>query len=287
MTVDAHKNFAYGTVLTAPSPAASGTSLVLNSGQGALMPAVPFNVTIWPTAVQPTAANAEIARVTAISTDTLTITRTQEGFGPRTVIVGDQVSATITKKTLIDAEGMKIEQDAWSGTASPVCRENMDREAVTQNTIVLGATGIMTSYGIPLYEGDVITKLAFRSGAQGAVTPTHWWFALYDTQATPALLQQTADQTTTAWAAATVKDVALASPVTIAKTGLYYAAIMMTAGTLINVVGALMTTASLATGIVSGQGAKAQSSGSGLTTTAPGTIATPTGLVGVGYVVGH
>ncbi len=101
---DAHKNFAYSTVLTAPSPTTKGTSLVVSSGQGALFPAVPFNATIWPASAQPTSGNAEIVRVTAISTDTFTITRAQEGSSRRGILVGDQIAATITTKTLEEVE---------------------------------------------------------------------------------------------------------------------------------------------------------------------------------------
>lgn len=101
---DAHKNFATSLVATAPSPAASGLSLVVTAADGAKFPNAPFNATIWPAGVQPTTANAEIVRVTAISTDTFTIVRQQEGTSARTVIVGDQISANITAKTLTDAE---------------------------------------------------------------------------------------------------------------------------------------------------------------------------------------
>lgn len=101
---DAHKNFAYSTVATAPSPALSGTSLVVAAGEGALFPAVPFNMTIWPVDEAPLSTNAEIVRVTNISTDTLTITRAQEGTAARTVVVGDQVANTITVKVLTDIE---------------------------------------------------------------------------------------------------------------------------------------------------------------------------------------
>lgn len=101
---DAHKNLAYSTVATAPSPAASGTSLVVATGHGTRFPAVPFNATIWPASTVPDPSNAEIVRVTDISTDTLTITRAQEGTSARTVVVGDQIAATITKKTLDDIE---------------------------------------------------------------------------------------------------------------------------------------------------------------------------------------
>jgi hypothetical protein len=101
---DAHKNFAYSTVATAPSPATTGNSLVVAPGDGAKFPTPPFNVTIWPFGMQPLTTNAEVARCTGISTDTLTITRAQEGSTARSVGVGDQISATITAKTLQDVE---------------------------------------------------------------------------------------------------------------------------------------------------------------------------------------
>jgi len=101
---DAHANFAYSTVATAPSPAPSGTSLVVASGDGAKFPTVPFNATVWPAGVQPLTSNAEIVRVTAKSTDTLTILRSQEGSSARSIGVGDQIAATITAKTLTDVE---------------------------------------------------------------------------------------------------------------------------------------------------------------------------------------
>lgn len=108
---DPLKNFAYSTVVTAPSPATSGTSLVVASGEGARFPDPAtdgaFNVTIWPLGVIATPANAEIARCTARSTDTLTITRAQEGSTARSVVVGDQIAATITKKVLDDKLQLK------------------------------------------------------------------------------------------------------------------------------------------------------------------------------------
>lgn len=93
--MDALKNFAYGIVATAPSPATSGTSLVLQSGQGASFPVAPFDVTIWPAGVIPLGSNAEIARCTAITTDTLTITRGQYGTTAQSVAIGYQVCQAI------------------------------------------------------------------------------------------------------------------------------------------------------------------------------------------------
>lgn len=104
MTWDAHANFAISAVATAPSPATSGTSLVVTSGHGSRFPAVPFNAVIWPTGASPDPSNAEVVRVTARSSDTLTITRAQESSSARTVVVGDQIAAAITRKTVTDIE---------------------------------------------------------------------------------------------------------------------------------------------------------------------------------------
>ena len=100
----AHKNFAYSLVATQPSPQASGTSLIVTAGQGALFPAVPFNATVWPASTQPLSTNAEIVTVTVVATDTFTIVRQMEGTSARTIGVGDQIAATITAGTLRDVE---------------------------------------------------------------------------------------------------------------------------------------------------------------------------------------
>ncbi len=104
MTFDAHKNLSVSAVATAPSPATSGTSLVVTAGHGSRFPAVPFNATIWPNNALPDPSNSEIVRVTGISTDTLTITRAQESTTARTVVVGDLIAATVTAKALTDVE---------------------------------------------------------------------------------------------------------------------------------------------------------------------------------------
>lgn len=115
---DAHANFAVSTVATAPSPGTSGTGLVVAAGDGALFPVAPFNATVWPVAVQPTVANAEIVRVTGVSTDTLTIVRGQEGSSARSIGVGDQIAATVTAKTLTDAEALPARSTVSFSTGS-------------------------------------------------------------------------------------------------------------------------------------------------------------------------
>jgi hypothetical protein len=141
-------------------------------------------------------------------------------------------------------------------------------------------TQVMTSVPIYLAAGDVITNVSVRSGATAAGTPTNWWFALYDTSATPALLAQTADQTTTAWAAFTTKTVALATAQTITKSGVYWVGIHVKATTVPSLIGSIAVAP-----IVTGERNLAQTSGSALTATAPATIATPTVAQFAPYVV--
>jgi len=78
-TLDLAKNFAKATVSTGYT--AGATSIVVTTGHGARLPAVPFNATWWNATDYPDPAddpNVEIVRVTARATDTLTITRAQE-----------------------------------------------------------------------------------------------------------------------------------------------------------------------------------------------------------------
>lgn len=96
------------------------------SGQGTRFPTVPFNATIWAIGEIPVPSNAEIVRVTNIVGDVLTITRAQEGSSARSVIIGDQIAATITAKTLTDIE------TAFAGTNG----------AITAGSITVNSSGV-------------------------------------------------------------------------------------------------------------------------------------------------
>lgn len=245
---DAHKNFAFSTVATAPSPATSGTSLVLASGEGARFPQPStdgaFNVVICPVGTQPSSANAEIARCTARSTDTLTITRTQEGTSARTVIVGDQVFLGPTSKWFSDIETggfhsslITPDTDPWFPTGiAGATVANMRRELAVANTGVL-TSGKPYLVFMPVWPGLVINKITFFSGTVACVTPANQWFALYDV-ATLAQLAITADDTTTAWGASAQKTLTLASPYTV-PLGIYaiYACEMVNAATVPSAMG--------------------------------------------------
>ena len=97
--MDALKDFAYSLVTN--SPGTSGTSLTVTSGTGTLFPSAPFSATVWPAGQAPTASNAEIVRVTVVSTDTFTITRNYEGpASPINITAGYQIAQTITANLL-------------------------------------------------------------------------------------------------------------------------------------------------------------------------------------------
>jgi hypothetical protein len=173
---------------------------------------------------------------------------------------------------------------ALSGSPSTFLKSNMNRREIASNAAAL-TTQVMLSTPVYLDAGDVVTNLTFLSGATAAGTPTNWWFALYSSAATPALLAQTADQLTTAWAANTAKTVALATAQTITTSGVYWAAIMVKATTVPTLAGITLENAAAAGAIAAGQVVLAQTSGSSLTTTAPATIASGTTVATVPYVV--
>ena len=106
MAWDALTNMGYSLVATAPSPATSGTTLTVTTGEGGRFTA-PTQCTIGPVGVVLTPANSEIVRVTNVAGDVLTITRTSEalvGGSARTVVVGDAIFNDVSKKALTDIQ---------------------------------------------------------------------------------------------------------------------------------------------------------------------------------------
>lgn len=111
---------------------------------------------------------------------------------------------------------------------------SMDRRQVSSQAIAVGS-GRAIWANVWLNAGDVATQLAFMSGTTAAVTPTHQWAALYDSD--NKLLGVTENKTTEAWAAATFKKFNLTSPVAITKSGLYKVIFVIVAATPITLVG--------------------------------------------------
>ena len=77
----------------------SATSIPLQAGYGATMPAVPFFMTFTPPGQLSTQGNSEIVLVSAISTDTLTVIRAQKGTTAKLIGTGWICSASILRET--------------------------------------------------------------------------------------------------------------------------------------------------------------------------------------------
>ena len=99
-------NLGTSTVLTAPSPATTGTSLVVQSGDGADFPRTTFRAIAHPDGTLPTRDNAEIIDVTTIATDTFTIVRARDGTTARSIAVGWRVSAIIDAGHVTENAGL-------------------------------------------------------------------------------------------------------------------------------------------------------------------------------------
>ena len=149
--------------------------------------------------------------------------------------------------------------------------------------VAIAATGVALAVGVPLQSGDVVTNVSYIVGATAAGTPTNQFVGLYSPAGV--LLGQSADGTNTARAANTAYTVPLASPATITVAGLYYVSLSFTATTVPTLRGHSLLNAVVAGALGLGQKILVQSHGSGLTSTAPATIATPTTTFAIPYVV--
>jgi hypothetical protein len=113
MALDPVVNFFRSTIATLPV-ASGGTSIVLQTGDGNKLPNPSvdgaFNLTIYNANDQFVAP--EIVRVTARSTDTLTVTRAQEGTSATNKTSGNtwNVELTPTAKTIQDIDSVKLDK---------------------------------------------------------------------------------------------------------------------------------------------------------------------------------
>ncbi|QTU64211.1 right-handed parallel beta-helix repeat-containing protein [Streptomyces scabiei] len=134
--------------------------------------------------------------------------------------------------------------DSGFGSLESVLRPSSRYE--TTSRLRCGTTSTPTSgtlYLVPIWlpKGLVISNLSFVSGGTAMVTPTNWWFTLHNSA--KVALARTADQLTAAWAANTVKTLAIAqatagaaSSYTTTYSGLHYLGIMVKATTPPNLV---------------------------------------------------
>ena len=83
------------TTLLANTPSTSGTTFEATAGEGNRFPTPDFYGVVYPSGVYPTFDNAEIVKVTAVSTDDFTVTRAQLGTSAQDVQSGWRFSHTL------------------------------------------------------------------------------------------------------------------------------------------------------------------------------------------------
>ena len=107
--------------------------------------------------------------------------------------------------------------------------ESFDRRIFTAANISELSSGRLSLYAIALPAGKTIKAITFRSGTTALATGTNQWFGLFDS--TRAQLALTDDDTSTAWAANTLKTKSFAAPFVTTYSGLYYVGILVAATT--------------------------------------------------------
>lgn len=144
--------------------------------------------------------------------------------------------------------------------------ETMPRETCPEvNSTIPTASGTLWLQAIYLKAGQLVSNIILSSATTAAGTPTAGRAGLFDL-ATRAKLAETADQTSTAWAANTVKTLALTTPYRVPTSGLYYIGFYMTATTIITMKGGTAKSASQLAGTAPILGG---ASSTGLTTALP------------------
>lgn len=113
--------------------------------------------------------------------------------------------------------------------------ETMPRMLSGTTNTTAGATGTLFMNAINLTAGQLVSNITIVSATTAQVTPTNYFFALYD--ANRNLLAQSANQTTTVWTASTVKTLAMTTPYRIPTTGLYYIGLLQVATTIATIAG--------------------------------------------------
>jgi len=174
MALDPIKNFAIATVSTGYND--SATTVVLSSGEGAKFPDPStdgaFNVVWWDSTNYSNPADdpdKEIVRVTARSTDTLTVTRGQEGTSGTTKNTAGAtylIAQTITGKIVEDIEEVSINEQTGTSYTLVLADKSKLVDCANASAITLTVPP-NSSVAFPIG-----SKIAVRQSDDGAITLT-------------------------------------------------------------------------------------------------------------------
>jgi hypothetical protein len=146
-------------------------------------------------------------------------------YGKNRIKPSDLASATKARAAL----GLDTSARRWTPTAAVLTNVDRANAATGNNAGLLTSGRLQLAGGLVIPAGQTITTVSFMSGTQAAVTPTNQWACLVGIDRT--VLVKSADVTTAAWAANTVKTFTLATPYTPTVDTPVYAGLVVAAGT--------------------------------------------------------
>lgn len=107
--------------------------------------------------------------------------------------------------------------------------ETIPRQICPEVNTAVSASGTLNMMAVYLWAGQLVGNISISSATTAAGTPTNYRFGLFDSSRN--LLAESSNQTTSAWAANTVKTLAMGTPYRVPSSGLYYIGYYMTATT--------------------------------------------------------
>jgi hypothetical protein len=151
--------------------------------------------------------------------------------------------------------------------------ETFDRNLCDEVNSSVLSSGRLSLQAIYIPKDTLVSSISFWSATTALATATNQLFGLYDSSFN--LLRQSVNDGATAWAANSIKTLALSSTFTTTYSGIYYLGIMVAATTVPTLKG---NTAKTGGQLGAGAPSMGGTSTTGLTTTLPATAAAP-GLV--------
>jgi len=156
--------------------------------------------------------------------------------------------------------------------ATGVFAETIPRELCPEVNSTIGASGTLFLQAIYLNAGQLVSNISICSATTAVASGTNSFFALYD--ASRNLLAQSANYTSEAWSANTVKTRAMTSAYRVPTSGLYYIGLLQVATTIATIKGG---TAKTGGQLAAAAPALHGTSSTGLTTSLPNPAAAITG----------
>ena len=152
----------------ASSLSSSATSITVASGHGARFPSLTGSEYFYATLID-SSNNLEIVKVTARSSDVLTVTRAQESTTARAYAIGDRVELRVTAQGLVDIGTPTADSIINSMIATnAVNSDSIAANAVTASELNISGNG--TSGQVLLSDGDGSFSYGDISGAVRKLT---------------------------------------------------------------------------------------------------------------------